>query len=275
LRAARRDRPQPARDDKVITGWNGLAITALAEAGAAWRRADWVDAAVAAATYVLDRHLVDGRLRRSSREGVVSTAAAVLDDHASLAEGLLTLCQVTGEAHWLSAALALLDTALTCFRAEDGTWYDTAEDAEPLLHRPRERTDGATPSGASAVAGALLTASVLAPPSSATRYADAAATTLASSVADAARQPRFGGWWLSVAEGTLRGPVQVTVVGDPDARAALETSARLGAPGGTVVVGGLPGDQSLVDGRPAAYVCRGSVCERPVVTAAELLDALG
>lgn len=274
LRAARRERPQPARDDKVVTGWNGLAITALAEAGAAWRRADWVDAAVAAATHVLDRHLVDGRLRRSSRDGVVAAAAAVLDDHASLAEGLLTLYQVTGGAHWLSAALDLLDTALARFRAQDGTWYDTADDAEPLLHRPRDRTDGATASGASAVAGALLTASVLAPPSSATRYADAAANTLASSVAGAARQPRFGGWWLAVAEGTLLGPVQVTVVGDPDARAALETSARLGAPGGTVVVGGLPGDRSLVDGRPTAYVCRGSVCDRPVLTAAELVNAL-
>jgi uncharacterized protein len=277
LRAARRDRPQPARDDKAVTGWNGLAITALAEAGAAWGRADWVDAASAAATHILDRHLIDGRLRRSSRDGVAAAAAAVLEDHGCLAEGLLTLYQVTGRPHWLSAALDLLETALARFRSVDGTWYDTADDAEQLLRRPRDRTDGATPSGAAAVAGALLTASVLAPPSSSARYADAAADALAGSVAGAARQPRFGGWWLAVAEAALRGPLQVAVVGDPASRAPLEISARMSAPGGTLVLGSLPGGpdgRPLVNGLPAAYVCRGSVCDRPVVTPAELARAL-
>jgi hypothetical protein len=279
LRATRRARPQPARDDKAVTAWNGLAITALAEAGAAWRRADWVEAADAAATHILERHLVGGRLRRSSRNGVAADAAAVLEDYACLAEGLLTLYQVTGRPHRLSAALDLLETALARFRSADGTWYDTADDAEPLLRRPRDRTDGATPSGAAAVSGSLLTASVLAPPSSSARYAEAAASALAGSVAHAARQPRFGGWWLAVAEAALRGPLQVAVVGDPASRALLETTARMGASGGAVVLGALPGGpesagRPLVDGQPAAYVCRGSVCDRPVVTAAELARAL-
>ena len=101
LLAARDRRPQPARDDKVVTAWNGMAVLALAEAGAALGRPDWVEAADAAADLLLARHVVDGRLRRSSRDGAVGAAAGVLEDHAFLAEALLALHQATGAAHWL------------------------------------------------------------------------------------------------------------------------------------------------------------------------------
>ena len=96
LLAARAERPQPARDDKVVTAWNGLAIVALAEGGAALDRPEWVAAAARAADLLLDLHVVDGRLRRSSRDGVVGAAAGVLEDHAALADGLLALHQATG-----------------------------------------------------------------------------------------------------------------------------------------------------------------------------------
>ncbi|WP_028926757.1 thioredoxin domain-containing protein [Pseudonocardia acaciae] len=286
LLAARTQRPQPARDDKVVTAWNGLAIAALAEAGGALGRPDWVDAAASAASLLLERHLENGRLRRSSRDGAVGAAAGVLEDYGCLADALLALHQATGAPRWLDAAIGLLDTALAHFADPQtpGSYFDTADDAEALLHRPRDFTDGATPSGASALAGALLTASVLAAPASSGRFAEASAAAVAAVGALAGRHPRFAGQWLSVAEAAARGPLQVAVVGpeDDERRFALRTYTQRVAPGGTVVVAGEPdapgvpllADRPLVSGAPAAYVCRGFVCDRPVTTEAELAAAL-
>jgi uncharacterized protein len=282
LLAARNRRPQPARDDKVVTAWNGMAVLALAEAGAALGRADWVAAADATADLLLERHLVDGRVRRSSRDGVVGAAAGVLDDHAFLAEALLALHQATGAATRLDQAVEILDLTLTRFAADDpGSFFDTADDAEALLHRPREITDNATPSGAAALAGALLTASVLVDDPQ--RYRETAEEALRSAGTLARRFPRFAGHWLTVAEAAVRGPLQVAVVGPEPERAALVAHARAIAPGGTVVVAGDPdapgvpllAHRPLVGGAPAAYVCRGFVCDRPVTTPEELTAVLG
>jgi uncharacterized protein YyaL (SSP411 family) len=284
LLAARAQRPQPARDDTVITSWNGLAVLALAEAGTSLGRPDWVDAAAEAADLLLRLHLVEGRLRRSSRAGAVGAAAGVLEDHGCLAEGLLALHQATGEARWLAAATDVLDTALAHFAdpGPPGSFLDTADDAEALLHRPREVTDNASPCGASALASALLTASVLvADPA---RYREATEAALRAAGFLAEKHPRFAGHWLTAAEAMVRGPLQVAVVGedgDPG-RAALLAHARRLAPGGTVVVPGRPdapgvplrADRPLVDGAAAAYVCRGFVCDRPATTVEELTASL-
>jgi hypothetical protein len=284
LLAARAQRPQPARDDKVVTAWNGLAITALAEAGAALGHAGWIAAAAGAADLLLERHVVDGRLRRSSRDGAVGAAAGVLEDHACLADGLLALHQATGEGRWLDAATGLLDLALEHFAGDEpGVFHDTADDAEALLHRPREITDNASPCGSSALAGALLTASVLAADGG--RYRDAAEAALRGAGTLMGRHARFAGHWLTAGEALVRGPLQVAVSGadgDP-ARDALAAHARRIAAGGTVVVAGEPdapgvpllADRPLVAGAPAAYVCRGFVCDRPVTTPEELTAALG
>jgi uncharacterized protein len=282
LLEARTQRPQPARDDKVITSWNGLAIVALAEAGAALDRPDWVGAAERAADLLLDLHVVDGRLRRSSRDGAVGTAAGVLEDHALLADGLLALHQATGAPRWLTAATGLLDQALDHFADPDrpGVFFDTADDAEVLLHRPREFTDNASPCGSSALAAALLTASVLvAEPG---RYRAAAEEAVRGVGTLAERHPRFAGHWLAAAEAMVRGPLQVAVVGPEPERAALLGHARRVAPGGTVVVAGEPdardvpllAGRPLVAGGPAAYVCRGFVCDRPATTVDELTGSL-
>lgn len=276
LLAARATRPQPARDDKVITAWNGLAIVALAEGGAALGRPAWIEAAQTAADLLLDRHLVDGRLRRSSRGGVVGAAAGVLEDHAALADGLLALHQATGAARWLTAATAVLDVALEHFAGPDGTFFDTADDAEALLHRPRETTDNATPCGSSALASAALTASVLTGDGG--RYRAAAEAALESVGTLARRHPRFAGHWLTAAEAALAGPLQVAIVGPAG---DLLARARAVAPGGTVIVAGAPdapgvpllAARPLVDGVETAYVCRGFVCDRPV-TSADSLETL-
>ncbi|MFD9966283.1 thioredoxin domain-containing protein [Amycolatopsis sp. NPDC058986] len=272
---AREIRPQPGRDGKVIAAWNGLAVAALAEAGVALGRPQWIDLARGAAELLLDVHVVDGRLRRSSRDGVVGEAAGVLEDYACVADGLLTLHQATGEPRWLTEATRLLDLALTHFAVEDapGAYYDTADDAETLVQRPSDPGDNATPSGASALAGALLTASALTGVESSARYREAAEQALRRVGLLAARVPRFAGHWLSVAEAAQSGPVQVAVVGS--ARDELVTAAARAIHGGGIVLGGAPdapgvpllADRPLVDGVAAAYVCRGYVCDRPVTTA--------
>ncbi|RZS44452.1 hypothetical protein EV193_101328 [Herbihabitans rhizosphaerae] len=286
LFGARRARPQPARDDKVVAAWNGLAIAALAEAGVAFDRPQWTIAAARAAAAVLDTQLVDGRLRRTSKDGVVGDAASVLEDYGCLAEGLLVLHQATGSPRWLAAALGLLDTALESFADPEvpGAFHDTAADAEALVWRPSDPGDNASPSGASAVASALLLGAVLAGPDAASRYREAAELAVARAGQLISRAPRFAGHWLSVAEALTLGPVQVAVVGDAgDARTAeLRASAVAGAHGGAVVLAGEPdadgvpllAGRPLLDDGPAAYVCRGYVCDRPVGTAGELAEAL-
>jgi uncharacterized protein len=279
LLAARAERPQPGRDDKVVTAWNGLAITTLAEAGAALGRDDWVAAAVGCAEHLLATHMVDGRLRRSSLGGAVGTAAGVLDDHASFALGLFAVHQATGQLRWLEDGCTLVDLALRHFADPDegGAWFDTADDAEALVRRPRDPLDGVTPSGASGMAEALQAAAALAERDRSARYAAAADATLGRAGMLLARAPRSSGNWWSVAEAAQRGPLQVAVAGS----GPLLSFARMTAPGGTLIVGGDPDStpllagRALVDGAPAAYVCRGFVCDRPVASEAELSALLG
>lgn len=104
LFAARQDRAQPGRDDKVVTAWNGFAITALAEAGVALGEPAWIDAAARCARFLLDRHLVDGRLRRASLGGVVGSPAGVLEDYGALVTALLAVHQGTGDRSWVERA---------------------------------------------------------------------------------------------------------------------------------------------------------------------------
>lgn len=282
LLASRLTRPRPGRDDKIVTAWNGLAITALAEAAVALDRPEFLDAATRCGRALWDLHIVDGRLRRASLGGTVGDSAAILEDHGALATGLLTVHQMTGDPHWLEAATTLLDIALDHFAdpQRPGRWFDTADDAEALMVRPADPLDGATPSGASLIAEALLTAAHLAPAERADRYAAAADATLAAATPILARLPRSGGHWLAVAEAAVRGPIQIAVACDP-AHSELLAAARRLAPGGAVVVGGAVNSSALlidrdrVDGADAAYVCRGRTCDLPVTTAPELAAALG
>ncbi|CAN5646806.1 thioredoxin domain-containing protein [soil metagenome] len=145
LLAARVQRPQPGRDDKVVTAWNGLAIAALTEAGGLREEPSYAAAAVAAADLLLRLHLVEGRLRRTSRDGAVGAHAGVLEDYADLAHGLLVLHQTDGSPRWLEAARTLLDVVREHFAVPDGGFYDTADDADALLRRPQDPTGGPVP----------------------------------------------------------------------------------------------------------------------------------
>jgi uncharacterized protein YyaL (SSP411 family) len=318
LLAARADRVRPARDDKVVAAWNGLAISALAEAGVLLGRPDFVAAASDAAALLAAVHLADGRLIRTSRDGSVGDGAApvgggvsapvaggvgtargsagALEDYACVAEGFLTLSGLTGQPRWLQLAGELLDTALAAFGDGSGGFYDSAADDEPMIFRPADPADNATPSGAFAVAGALLRYSAL---TGSARHRDAAVAALGVLPAIAARYPRAAGAGLATAEAWLAGPAEIAVVGDPaDERtqALLHTALHAAPPGAVLALGNgmpepgtlesgsqAPGSQApvpllagrvLVGGAPAAYVCRQFTCLAPVTTPQQLRAAL-
>ena len=278
LLAARTTRPQPARDDKVVAAWNGLAIAALAEAAVLLGEPRYLHAALACANLVLRVHVVDGRLRRTSRDGAVGDARAVAEDYGDLAEGLLALHQATSSPRWLCEAGALLDFALAQFADGSGGFFDTGDDAEKLVRRPKDPTDNATPSGSSALAHALLTYAAL---TGSYEHRQAAEDALRIVSELGTRQPRFLGWALAAAEGLVAGPVQVAVVGEPEG-GELTAAAWSHRPPGAVVVSGEPdadgvpllADRPLVQGKAAAYACRGMLCDLPVTTADDLVRAL-
>jgi uncharacterized protein len=288
LLSARASRRQPARDDKVVAAWNGLAVAALAETGALAGRADLVEAARRIAILLLDVHLVDGRLRRVSRDGRVGAPAGVLEDYANGAEGVLALHAVTGENRWYAAASALIDGLVELFWDESAAGFrDTSAESvdEPLSAalggrgRAHDPTDGATPSGTSAAAGVLLTWAAL---TGSGRHRELAERALAQGARVAAYSPRMAGWHLAVTEALVDGPREVAIVGgggDPR-RTALHAVALAGSAPGLVVAVGDPTpdpagppllvDRPLVGGEPAAYPCRGMVCDLPLTDPAAL-----
>ncbi|WP_406023520.1 thioredoxin domain-containing protein [Nocardioides sp. NBC_00850] len=304
LLAARAERVRPARDDKVVAAWNGLAISGLVDAGLMLGERRYLDVAIGAAELLWRVHVPSSRyadegtdpvrnsagdvsaglhtlpkeptarLLRVSRDGVAGAHAGVLEDYGCVASGFLALTQATGDSTWLDRATALLDTALTHFRAEDGGFYDTADDAEALVTRPRDPSDNASPSGTSAMAHALVTAHAL---TGEGRYRTAAEETLAATSNLMTKAPRFAGWSLAAAATMADGPLEIAVVGPPGPdRDALEAAARR-KPGAVVVVADAARDdipllssRTPVDGKAAAYVCRGFVCERPVTSVGDL-----
>jgi len=263
----RAQRVRPARDDKVVAAWNGLAIAAFAETGVLFDREDFIDAATRAAQLLVDVHLEGNRLRRVSRDGVAGAPDGVLEDYGDVAEGLLTLHQVTGDKRWLDVATALLDAALEHFPDGNGGFFDTADDAERLVRRPQDPTDNATPSGLAATAHALVTSTAL---TADQRHRDAAERAVGTVVPLLQRFPRYAGWAAAAGEAMVAGPLEVAVV---DAPHLATVARRTTSPGAAVVT---HGDSPLLAGRPggAAYVCRGFVCDAPITDPDELRRCL-
>jgi len=291
LLAARARRPRPARDDKVVAAWNGLAIAALADSGLLLDRPDFVAGASAAAELLVRLHLSAGRLARTSSGGRVSGTAGVLDDYGCVAAGLLALAGATseGSAGWVAVAGELLETALVRFGTGTGGFYDTADDGEQLIYRPSDVADGPSPSGTFAVADALLSYSAL---TGSARHRDAAIAALSSLPDLAARFPRAVGSGLATAEAVLSGPVEIAIAGPATPhRAELHRVALMAAPPGAVIAVGagavgngdgevagaqiaLLAGKGPVDGRAAAYVCRNFSCQAPVTEPDQLRSAL-
>jgi uncharacterized protein YyaL (SSP411 family) len=274
LLEARASRIRPARDDKVVAAWNGLAISGLVDAGLLLDEPSYVDAALAAARLLRDVHLRDGRLLRVSRDGVAGVHAGVLEDYGCVAAGFLKLVEATADPPWLTLAGELLEVALTRFRADDGGFHDTADDAERLVTRPRDPGDNASPSGLSATVHALTSYAAI---TGSVAHREAAEAALATVAGLAERAPRFAGWSLAAAAIHMGGPEEIAVVGPAGAdRDRLAAAARR-RPGAVVVVADGPVEgitlldaRTPVGGRPAAYVCRHHVCAAPVTEVAAL-----
>jgi uncharacterized protein YyaL (SSP411 family) len=276
---ARGKRPRPARDGKVVTAWNGLAIAGLAEAGVVLDEPQWVAAAEAAAELVTGVHRDEsGRLRRVSLDGVAGGSDGLLEDYGCLADGLLVLFAATGDSRWYEIAAGLVDLAVERFADDDGGYYDTADDAERLIKRPQDPSDNASPSGQSMLAGVLLHLHGLTGDSRRRARAERLVERLSGLAAQA---PRFAGHTLCVVEAVADGPRQIAVIGpdgDERRRALVRAAFRLPHPGAAIAQGPptdtpavpLLADRPLVDGRAAAYVCREFVCDLPVTDPAHV-----
>ena len=293
LLARRSERPQPARDDKALAAWNGLAIAAFAEATRLLRTADPVAAeryraaAVGAAEAITGGLLgADGSLKRSWKDGR-ATGQGVLEDYAHLADGLLALYEATLDERWFTVARSLMDRVLARFTDPVGGFFDTADDHEQLVARPKDLQDNAVPSGNAMAALVLLR---LAAWTGEGRYRESAERALRTVVAFVGRYPTGFAQWLSAIDLALSPAVEVAIVGDPtDAatRALLDVVDAGLRPHQVVAVSADPAssvvpllaDRLAIDGRPTAFVCRGFVCRLPVTTpealAAELATAVG
>jgi uncharacterized protein YyaL (SSP411 family) len=278
----RQRRPQPARDDKVLAGWNGLAIAALADAARAFDRDDYRQAAVDAASLILERLGSDsGRLQRSWKDGRAS-AAGVLEDHALLGEGLLALYEATFEERWFTAARDLAGTILDHFADPQGGFFDTADDAERLITRPKDPQDNAVPSGGAMATLLLLRLAAL---TGEGRYRDAAEKALASVGPYLGRHPTSFAQWLSALDFAHAPVAEVAIVGDPAAVATvalLESLVRPYRPHLVVAAADDPPtsripllrDRMKIGDRPTAYVCRAFACRLPVTDPAALMREL-
>jgi len=286
----RRSRPQPARDDKALAAWNGLAIGALADgarlldaAGFDGLAGRYRTAAIRAAGAILDGLLgADGRLGRSWKDGR-ATGQGVLDDYACLADGLLALYEATFDERWFTAARSLADAILDRFADPAGGFFDTASDHERLVTRPKDVQDNATPSGGAMACVVLLRLAAFTGDS---RYRSAAERAITAVTPFAVRYPTAFAMWLQAMDLALGPIAEVAIVGDPlhpGTRALLEVAAGGYRPNRVVALLAddtrasqvpLLADRPRVDGRPTAYVCRDFACQLPVSDPDALRDQL-
>ncbi|MCQ2001681.1 thioredoxin domain-containing protein [Arthrobacter zhaoxinii] len=288
LLAVRDRRPQPDRDDKVVAGWNGLALAGLADAALALadagdpdgKAAGLLDLARSAAGYMLRVHYRDGVLVRVSHAGTASGIEGLLEDYAGAAEGLFALFAATGEEQWYRAAEELVLAAEQRFIA-DGVLQDSAVRTDQLAAAQgsisaADPMDGPAPSGTALFAGVLVTYAAY---SGSSRHRALAEALLAHVQLVAARAPRAGGWAMSVLAQALDGPRELAVTGSDPVLVGRLLRAGRAAGGPAVVVASGPGGETAVpllrnrpapDGGALAYMCRGMVCSRPVADPQEL-----
>jgi uncharacterized protein YyaL (SSP411 family) len=277
LLAAREQRVRPGLDDKRLTAWNALMISALADAGAVLGEPRYLDAARAAADFI-GRELrgPDGRLLRTYNRGTAHLNA-YLEDHAFLLEALLALYEATFEPRWFGEAERVANEILERFAdPERGGFFSTAADHEPLIARRKELEDAPIPSGSSAAAFGLLRLSRL---TGEARYEEAALGVIRLLHTIAPQHPSAFGHLLQAIDFQLADVREVALVG-PD-REPLERVVREAFRPHVVLAGGDPDGVPLLEGRApvggraAAYVCEHFACLRPVTEPDELRALLG
>jgi uncharacterized protein YyaL (SSP411 family) len=282
LYALRSKRIWPGLDDKILTSWNGLMLAAFAEAGQALGRPDYIDAAQSNADFLHRTMRGDsGRLLRTWKAGSDAKYNAYLEDYAFLADGLLALYEATFETRWVDWARELAELMLAHFRdSKNGGFFDTSNDHEQLIHRPKDLQDNAVPSGNSMAAGALMRLSLLTGNGD---YRQAAEKSTATMSKFMSQYPSGFGQWLNVASFILGEPREIALVGSHKELAPLLEVVRDGYRPFQVVAAG-SGDEPAplpllenrprVDGKGTAYVCRQFLCQAPVTKPQELARQL-
>jgi uncharacterized protein len=277
LLAARGDRVRPGLDHKVVASWNGIAIRAFAEAGVSMGRPDLLDDARSCARFVLDRMTAaDGRLLRSWSEGE-ARIVGFLEDHASVAVGLFTLYQATGEIEWFQAAQRITRLIPELFADPDGGFFTTAVDAEALVKRPKDQLDTPLPSGNSLAAEALMWLAMF---TGEPGPADTARATVSAGAVLLERYPAGVGHLAAVLASMHHGLREVAVAG-PDADRFVERFWARYRPHAVLAVttdGSEP--IPLLEGRAGtdrtrAFVCEGFTCNLPVTDPGEMADQIG
>ncbi len=284
LYAVRLQRIPPGLDDKILSAWNGLMLASLAEAARVLGRSEYLAAAINAGEFLL-REMVaaDGRLYRTHKDGI-SRLNAYLEDYANLIDAFLELYQSTFDERWFRQARQLADVVLARFPSQDGGFYDTSDDHEALIVRPRNLQDNVTPSGNGMMAKQLLR---LAAYTGEARY-EAAAREVLRKLCDAMRQyPQAFAESLNAADMLIRGISEVALIGDLEGEAgrAILDELRRHFRANLVVAwsredvarhGSVPllNGRLAQGGRPTAYVCRNFACRLPVDSAAEMAAQL-
>jgi uncharacterized protein len=280
LMKARAQRARPHRDEKVIAGWNGLMLRAVADAGRVLDRPDLVMAAEANARFLLTHLRQGGRMRRSYKDGR-APLPGYLEDQAAVGDGLLGLYEATFDAQWLDEVRSLVTEMLPAFWDEDAVaFFDTAADQERLVARPQDVTDNAIPSGTSLAVDVLLRAGMLLGESA---WIDRARATLERLAPTAARAPLAFGRLLTALDFHLGRIVELAVVGqlaDPQTQRLLQVVRDRYLPNRLVAVapeeGGTPllADRRALNGKATAYLCEHFVCQAPTHDPAELARQL-
>lgn len=277
----REKRIKPGRDEKILTAWNGMMLAAFAEAARVLGRADYLEIARRNAEFVLSTMLRDGRLFRTWKADSGSAKLmGYLEDYAFYADGLLALYQSSFEPRWFQAAQELMDVVLDHFPdREEGGFFDTADDHEQLVARPKDLQDNAIPCGNSITSRVLL---ALAAYTGQATYEEPAVKALSALQNPMSQYPGAFTYWLGSLEFALAPPKEVAVIGQfggQDTQELLDTLQRPYRPNQVVAVaqtGQTQGHPALVESRPmqngsaTAYVCQKFTCKQPVTTVAEL-----
>jgi uncharacterized protein len=277
----RAERVWPGRDEKILAGWNGLMLRAIALSARVFDQPDWRRLALSNASFLRERMVRDGRLMRSYKDGD-SRISGFLEDHAAVALGFIAVYELTFDEEWLSLARQIADAMVAAFwDAGEKRMYDTASDAEQLILRPRDLSDNAMPSGNSLAADLLLHLGDLYDVAS---YRETSAAIVATAAPLLGRFPAAFGHLLGVMDAQVYGPTEIALLGEPGdtsflslAKAVAETYVpslvMAGAPAASERMA-LLRDRAPLNGMATAYVCRNYVCDAPVTTADDLAARL-
>jgi len=284
LLTARSQRIRPGTDDKVLTAWNGLMLSAFAQAAREFPQ--YYDAATKNADFLLTALRPNNQLRRAWREGKTSDEV-FLEDYAALILGLLDLYETDFNNRWFASALELADEMMTRFDDPDGGFFDAPTNAvradghPPLLLRPKDMQDNATPSGNALACHALLHLAAL---TDRADFRTKAEASLGRAAEHALRYPTAFARWLQAADFAVGNVQQVAVVGDPGRAETRALLAELRAgyyPRRVQAASALPlpenapvllHDRPLINDHATAYVCEGFVCQLPVTTPVALKE---